>query len=40
VIRTFKLEWKWIPKKEEIIASGNLGKMQKMNVLGKNKKHI
>jgi hypothetical protein len=37
VIKTFKLNSKWIPRKEEMVTRGNLGKMPKMSALGKNK---
>jgi hypothetical protein len=33
-----KLDSKWIPKKEEMIARDDLEKMLEMNALGENKK--
>jgi hypothetical protein len=40
VIRTFKLDSNKTERKEEMVTRGNLGKMPKMNALGKNKIHI
>jgi hypothetical protein len=40
VIGTSNLDLKWIPKKEQTIVRGNLGKMPKVSTLGENEKHI
>jgi hypothetical protein len=40
VIETFNINFKWTPKKKEMVAKGNFGKMPKVNTLGENKRHI
>jgi hypothetical protein len=40
VTKISKLDLKWTPKKEEMIARGNLEKMLETKALGENKRHI
>jgi hypothetical protein len=39
VIESLKLDSKWIPRKEEMVAREDLEKMLEMNALGENETH-